>query len=41
MEVRKEKITALGEEVDYGVDFTAAIEVLILCGAVQGNVVNP
>ena len=41
IEVRKDEITALGEKVDDGVYFTAAIEVLVLGGAVQGYVVNP
>ena len=39
--MRKDKITTLGEKVDDGVDFTAAIEVLVLGGAVQCNVVDP
>ena len=36
----RERLTALREEIDDGVDLTAPIEILELCGAVESEIVN-
>ena len=39
-EGRKGDLTALGEEIDDGVNLAAAVDVLELCGAAEGKVVH-
>ena len=40
LDYKSRPLTALGEEVDDSVNLTTAVDVLELCGTVEGEIVN-